>query len=101
MRTRKNSFLLRLNDEEYNHLQNMVEMSGLNRESLLRSLIMGKQIQEKPPIEMPQLLRHLSSMGNNINQIARIANSDKSIDPKTLEEIKTMQSVLWQKIKGM
>ncbi len=67
----------------------------------IRSLIMGISIRPRPPDEYGALLRELSAIGNNINQIARIANSDKRIPPQALEDIMRMQAAIWQRIKGM
>lgn len=101
MRSRAKQVLVRLNEPEYRHLKKQLATSGLKQEPFIRSLIMGTDIRPRPPDEYAALLRELSAIGNNINQIARIANSDKRISPQALEEIMRMQGAIWQRIKGM
>ena len=47
------------------------------------------------------LLRQMSAMGNNINQIAKVANSSKFIRSEDIEVIQKMQDELWQAIKEL
>lgn len=42
-------------------------------------MIMGIQLRPRPPDTYAKLLRELAAIGNNINQIAYWANSQKSI----------------------
>lgn len=101
MNERNIKISLRLNISEYQHLQHQCSTSALKMEPFIRSLITGMDIRPRPPDEYGALLRELSAIGNNINQIAHIANSDKRISPQTLEEIMRMQAAIWQRIKGM
>lgn len=101
MRSRVIQILVRLNEPEYRHLKKQLAASGVGQEPFIRSLIMGIDIRPRPPDEYGALLRELSAIGNNINQIARIANSDKRISPQALEDTMRMQAAIWQRIKGM
>ena len=62
---------LRLNAAEYAHLCRQAEVTGLKKEPLVRQLIMGVN----PPDAYADLLRALSAIGNNINQLAHQANA--------------------------
>jgi len=77
---------LRLNAAEYAHLKRQTEATGLKMEPLIRQLIMGIQLRPRPPDAYGPLLRELSAIGNNANQIARIANGKKDIDPHEINE---------------
>lgn len=101
MRKRNIRISVRLSEKEYLNFQNKCNISALKMEPFIRNLIMGMDIRPRPPDEYGALLRELSAIGNNINQIARIANSDKRISPQALEEIMRMQAAIWQRIKGM
>lgn len=49
---------------------------------------MGTQIRPRPPDTYAKLLRELSAIGNNINQIAHWANSQKSIlEPEIVDAV--------------
>lgn len=78
--SRKKSILIRLNNEELNHINNLAQLSGYSRESYIRMLI-NKVV--PPPLittELDQVLKQLRKVGANINQIAYIANSTKYIN---------------------
>ena len=99
MRKRRKAVLFRLTEKEYEHLQDLSEKSGLKMEPLIRKLIMGQEIHQRPPAEMPELLRQMSAIGNNINQIAKVANSSKFVRQEDIKEIQKMQSDLWKAVR--
>ncbi len=66
---------LRLNVKEYAHLQEQTEATGLKMEPLIRQLITGVNLRPRPPDTYAALLRELSAIGNNINQLAHQANA--------------------------
>lgn len=66
---------LRLNAAEYAHLCRQAEVTGLKKEPLVRQLIMGANLRPRPPDAYADLLRALSAIGNNINQLAHQANA--------------------------
>jgi hypothetical protein len=74
-RTRKNSFVLRLDDNEMRILQERMQAVGVkNREMFARKMLLDGYIINvdlKPIAELVRLTRNIS---NNINQIARRAN---------------------------
>lgn len=74
MRTRCNSVGLWLNDMELAHLKKQCQITGLNTNTYLRKLIMGEHLCPRPPDAYAALLRELSAIGNNINQIAHWTN---------------------------
>ena len=66
---------LRLDSAEYAHLKQLSADTGLKMEPVLRRLIVGAELRPRPPDELPELLRQLSGMAVNINQIAKVANA--------------------------
>jgi len=66
---------LRLNASQYTHLQRQSEATGLKMEPLIRQLITGVNLRPRPPDTYAALLRELSAIGNNINQLAHQANA--------------------------
>lgn len=90
---------LRLNAAEYAHLQQQTEATGLKMEPLIRQLIMGVQLRPRPPDVYAALLRELSAIGNNTNQIARIANGKKDIDPYEINEAVRLIRQAWRLVK--
>lgn len=99
MRKREKAILCWLNEKEYEHLKKQAGTSGLTVSALIRKLIIGQEIRQRPPAEMPELLRQMSAIGNNINQIAKVANSSKFVRQEDIKEIQKMQSDLYRTIK--
>ena len=66
---------LRLNTNEYAHLREQAAITGLKMEPMIRHLILGVNLRPRPPDTYAALLRELSTIGNNINQLAHQANA--------------------------
>ena len=86
MRKIAKTILLRLTAEEYAHLQTTAEIAGMKIEPTIRKLIMGNQLRPRPPNEYADLLRELSAIGNNINQIAYWANATKGVSGSEIHD---------------
>lgn len=86
MRRRNHRVNVWLDDREYAHLKKQVEETGLGIEAIVRNLVMGLDVKPKPPEQFAGLLRELSAIGNNMNQIAHVANGQKYMDKAELEE---------------
>jgi len=91
---------VRLNDIEHSRLKKQSGLSGLSGEALIRSLIMGMDIKPIPPDQLGEILRQLSAIGNNINQIARVANGMGRISREDIDAIKSMQAQIWHQVKS-
>lgn len=72
---RNKSILVRLTETEHIHLKNQAATAGFKVEPFVRSLINGSKLKPRPTNEYACLLREISAIGNNINQIARRVNS--------------------------
>lgn len=101
MRKRTIQIPLRLNEKEYAHLQKQVGNSCLGREKYLRTLIMGNRVHPQPCEAYIEVQRLLSSVSNNINQIARIANQTGCISENDTYYIKAMAEKLWKMFKEL
>ena len=99
MRKREKFIGLWLNDGEYNHLLKQCGLSGLSTSALLRHSIMGINIQPHPPDTYTALLRELSAIGNNVNQIAYWANVNQSIGKTEVAEAAVLIQRAWRLVK--
>lgn len=81
---------LRLDSAEYEHLKQLSADTGLKMEPVLRRLIVGAELRPRPPDELPELLRQLSGMAVNINQIAKVANARGFVRMEDIDRIKAM-----------
>ncbi len=101
MRTRKIQIPLRLNEKEYKHLQKQVDKTCLNRESYLRSLIMGHRVHPQPCEEYIQIVRLLSEAMNKIYKIVDIADRTRQVSDNDIYYLKLMTQKLWGKFQEM
>ena len=68
------------------YLYRLVGQSGRSKEALLRSMVMGYRLCQKPDPEFYKIMRELSAIGNRINQLAAKANALGFIDTPMLRE---------------
>ena len=99
MRKREKFIGLWLSDAEYRHLLKQCTLSGLNTSALLRHSIMDVDIQPKPPDTYAALLRELSAIGNNVNQIVYWANATKGIGKAEIDEAAALVYQAWRLVK--
>ena len=92
---------LRLNSAEYAHLKQLSMDTGLKMEPVIRRLIVGAELRPRPPDELAELLRQLSGMAVNINQIAKVANASSFVRMEDIEHVKMVQGMLWQAVKEL
>ena len=86
MRKRTHHISVWMNDAEYLHLKKQAEIAGMKVDPFIRLLVSGVQLRPRPPDIFTALLRELSAIGNNINQIAYWANARKSISEAEIKE---------------
>ena len=60
-------------------LKKKSKQSGLSESEFVRSLIKGYRIKQQPTEEIKSFQRDLYGIANNINQIAKVANSIYSV----------------------
>jgi len=75
----------RLSPELAYKLEEMHNLTGLNQSEIVRLSLGGvKVIEKKPSKELMTLLLKLNNIGNNINQIAKYANTFDTVDEMSL-----------------
>ena len=77
------------------------KISGLSISQFIRSLIAGSQLTPKPPGAMAEFFRQISAIGNNINQLTKIANTYQRIRQEDVEHIIDMQTRIWRMVKQL
>jgi len=74
---------------EYQRLNIMVSYTSLSREQIVRDLINGLTIKSAPVAEYGAIVKELSRISNNINQIASALHSHGFLDEPKLDEALT------------
>ena len=98
-RTKK--ITVRLTDKEYAKLREMSETSGLKMEPVIRKLLVGYEIRPRPNATYIKLIKELSAIGNNLNQIAKRMNATGNVYKADVNEVKELMKQVWQSQKSM
>lgn len=80
MRNRNIKKQIWINRTENKILKEKARKVGLSEAELIRNLIIGFEPKEKPDNRFYEVMRDMRAIGNNLNQIARKANSLNYID---------------------
>ena len=99
MRKREHFIGLWLDDREYKHLLKQCSISGLNTSALIRHSVMGVELRPRPPDAYAALLRELSAIGVNVNQIAHNTNIKKAADRADIDEALRLIRQAWRLVK--
>lgn len=99
MRKRNRHVSVWMNEQEYRHLKKQAELAGLGIDPFIRTLAAGVQIRPRPPDVYASLLRELSAIGNNVNQIAHWANARKDISGAEVDEAIALIRQAWRMVK--
>jgi hypothetical protein len=68
---------VRLSERQYERLKRICDKTGLSASEIIRSSLDGVHLRERPPADLGALYTEINRIGNNINQIARKANSKR------------------------
>ena len=99
MRKRNRHVSVWMNEQEYRHLKRQAEVAGMGMDPFIRSLVLGIQLRPRPPDTYAALLRELSAIGNNVNQIAHNTNASKSASPAEIDEAVKLVRQAWRLVK--
>lgn len=89
-----------LDERENQHLKQLCKLTGLSASAILRQILSGTQLRPRPPDQYTALLRELSAIGNNINQIAYWANATRSIREAEIVEAAVLARRAWELVKN-
>ena len=98
---RTTAVLVRLSQKEKEHLKSQAAACALKMEPYIRKLIMGKEVRPRPPDEYVKLLREINAIGNNINQIAHIANAEQHISESKINEVLHLQNEIMRMVRSV
>ena len=99
MRKRNRHVSVWMNEQEYRHLKRQAEVVGMGMDPFIRSLVLGIQLRPRPPDTYAALLRELSAIGNNVNQIAHNTNASKTASQAEIDEAVKLVRQAWRLVK--
>lgn len=96
MRKRNIQKIVRFSRDEAQDLQKKAKKACLSEAGLIRLLLRGYEPREKPDERFYDVMRELSSIGNNINQLAVKANAIGFVDAPQLKK----EAERWHKFQA-
>ena len=96
MRKRNIQKIVRFSRDEAQDLQKKAKKARLSEAGLIRLLLRGYEPREKPDERFYDVMRELSSIGNNINQLAVKANTLGFVDAPQLKK----EAERWHKFQA-
>ena len=88
--------IVRFSRDKAQDLQKKAKKACLNEAGLIRLLLRGYEPREKPDERFYDVMRELSSIGNNINQLAVKANALGFVDAPQLKK----EAERWHKFQA-
>lgn len=65
-------------------------LTGISHNHVLRKLIMDKEIRQRPDVDFLALVTAVDRLGNNINQIAKKANTNNAVSYADMKEVSSI-----------
>lgn len=90
----------RVNDPEYERLEQMAKEVGMSVPTFCKKKAQGARMRQ-PNVNREgalEMAKQLRAIGNNVNQLARGANAGKEIPREELLGIKKELQELWQRL---
>lgn len=84
-----------LSEKDYAHMKEQQRRSGLSTSALIRLLIAGLEVKERPTEAVLQVYQELNAIGNNLNQLTWAANRGVPVSVEQLAELHQDLNRLW------
>ena len=86
----KNNFIkFRVSEDEERIIRQNAEKCGMNTSAYIRKSVFGDKIIVCDNGAIYMLCSNIRAIGSNINQIARVANSCRSVNTRDIEELRS------------
>ena len=83
---KKRRFDIRLSESEFDDFTMKAEKAGLTKSALMRRAVKGLEVKEAPSVDVRSLMVDIIRVGNNLNQIAVVANAQQLVDVPVLHK---------------
>lgn len=86
MRNRNYEVHVYLNEEEFRMLDRLSHKTGLNFSTIVRKMISGATLIERPNRDYRELVRSIDRIGNNYNQLVHRANMTNNLTQEDMQQ---------------
>ena len=100
-RTRSREIKFRVTDEEFLIIRRKMIMSRMrNREAFIRKMLIEGVIINVDTAPLENIFYEMHKIGTNVNQIAKVANTNGTISQNELKELKEKVNEIWHILKS-
>ena len=96
MLKRQKQLTVRFTNEEYAALKGKADIAGMKMEPFVRQLVEGCTIKPRPPDSYVRLTQQVAAIGNNLNQLAHIANATGKVSDHSLQQAQRLMEEIWE-----
>ena len=100
MKDKQKQISCRVSDAVWGKLQKLKKDSSLTMTAIISKLIMGYDIKPLNTDELLRIYKELNHIGNNINQIAHIANCEKHLSADKINEADELMDKVWKCVRS-
>ena len=93
MRTRKRAVQVYLNEKEYEKLEQLSRFSNINHSTVIRKLITGQEIRERPNMDFLSLVTEISHLGTNRMELT---SEDLTEAKNILKDVQSKIRAAWR-----
>ena len=87
MASRTKRLYIRISNHEYADICRNAKNAGLNLSQYGRKLLIGEVVKPAKHVDLYKLYNEINKIGININQIAKMANSTKTIEQYSIKQV--------------
>ena len=80
-------FEIRFSKDELSYLTKKARKAKLSNAAFIRRAIYEREVKEAPPADVPLLLRDVRRVGYNVDQLMKVANSQRLVDVPRLRVV--------------
>ena len=95
--TRQQQVVVRMTNDEFARMKQLVAASGLNQQSYLLRAILNKRIVNTDGVK--QILPQLKGIGTNLNQLTRLAHTGYPVPADEIAAMRKELEALWQSLR--
>lgn len=86
---------IRFTNDELSSLNTYVSKAGYtSREKYMRTVLLGKVPKEQPNIEYQKLINEFNAIGNNLNQLVKLAYCQPLVEQETLSLLTQLKALI-------
>ena len=93
-RTRPKQIVIRVSEEELMQIKEKVAQSGKNQQEYIIEALTQPTITNTDGIK--ELIPELKRIGNNLNQLAHIANATGKVSDHSLQQAQRLMEEIWE-----